>query len=198
VLLLAVLMTQSRGSILGTIAGLAVIAFLAGNARLRLWFAAGAAALVAALALGTPLIEHMIERGPGLRPALWMHHLQLATQSPWIGHGLSFDVSIKEPGGGELSNAHNIFLSAFVRGGIFAAMTLAALVAVCLYRSFEAARRIGVVTPLALMVTATVATSFDYEIAGSSLGWPWLLFWLPVGMSLAAASREPAEPSQMA
>jgi hypothetical protein len=59
-------------------------------------------------------------------------------------------------------------------------------------------RRIGVVTPLALVATATVATSFDYEIAGSSLGWPWLLFWLPVGMSLAAASREPAEPSQMA
>lgn len=190
VLLVALVLTQSRGSIMAAAAGFGVIALLAASRRQILWLSLGGLAVLAGLLLWTPILDMLTGRGASLRPMLWSHYWQLAQERLWLGYGLSHDVTLRlPPGMFNLLNAHNIMLSALVRGGILAAATLLGLVLTCLYQSWKAWRVGGALMPFALMAAATVATTVDYEITATSLGWPWLLFWIPVAMCLGAGIR---------
>jgi len=37
-----------------------------------------------------------------------------------------------------------------------------------------------------LLAATLVATCVDFEIVATPLAWPWLLLWLPIGLSLGA------------
>ncbi len=185
ILLVAVVLTQSRGATLGVIAGLAVKALANGTRQQRIALAASAAGALVLIYFATPQLASMLDRGAGLRPGLWRHFLQMAWDNPWLGVGLTFDVSIDN-----ILTAHNIILSALVRGGVLAAALLVGILLFCFQRSFEAWRRGGLIMPFALMTAVTVMTMVDHEIIATSLGWEWLLFWLPVAMCLAVDHRQ--------
>jgi O-antigen ligase len=162
---------------------MAIAAILAGSWRQRLMFVVSAMVALICVYVATPLADLMFNR-PSLRLELWSYFLWMASERPWLGVGLTFDVSL-----GQMLNAHNIILSALVRGGIFAAVTLISLIVVCLYQSLQAWRRGALLVPVALMTSTILATAVDYEIIATSLGWQWLLFWLPVGMCLAVGPQ---------
>lgn len=195
ILFVATVLTQSRGSILGAIAGLGVIALLGADRRQLVRLGLSTAVVLAALLIWTPVIEMMAVRGASLRPMVWSHYWDMAQQRPWFGYGLSYDVTLRHHGD-ILLNAHNIILSALVRGGILAAATLLCLVGTCCYLSWTAWRANRVMTPVALMVVGIVATAVDHEMTATSLGWPWLLFWIPVAVCLGASMRERSSPRQ--
>ena len=50
------------------------------------------------------------------------------------------------------------------------------------------------VIPLALMCASLFATSVDYEIVPTDLGFLWIVFWLPVAMCLGASLDEARQP----
>jgi O-antigen ligase len=193
ILFVATMLTQSRGSILAAIAGLGIIALLGANRRQLVWLGLSAAVVLAALLLWTPVVEVMAERGASLRPMVWSHYWNMAQERPWLGYGLSYDVTLRHHGALLLS-AHNIILSAFVRGGVFAAIALLCLILTCLYMAWMAWRANRVVMPVALMVAGVVAAAVDHEMTATSLGWPWLLFWIPVALCLGASVRERPQP----
>lgn len=188
-LLVAVLLTGSRGSLLAAIAGIGVAVLLSANWRVI----AAIAALVGIAAVGallTPLAGGLMERRDSLRFELWPVYIHMVTLKPWLGYGLLFDTKVTLPGGEEVMNAHNIYLCAAVRGGIACAVSLVAIVLAALWSGFRAFCNTRDVTGLSLLAACLTASAVDYEIVPTDLAYLYILFWLPVavclGTSLAA------------
>jgi len=185
-LLATVILIMSRGSLMATIvAGL--VAFLLsqrGRGRqLMLGVLAGALLL---LALAMPLALSAVSRGDSFRLSLWRFYVDMAAQRPWLGYGLSFDTSIVLPGGVPILTPHNMLLATLIRGGLVSVVALVALLATAVYRAFRSYKSEGGLFAPVLLAAALAATSVDFEIVATPLGWPWLLLWLPVGLSLGA------------
>jgi len=186
VLLGAVVLTGSRGSVTAALSGIAVCLLLAANWRLSVTVVA-IVAVAAGVVATTPLLGALLQRGDSLRLTLWPIYLQMAELKPWIGYGLAFDTRVTLPDGNVVMNAHNIILCALVRGGVFSAAALLGVVGFALLGGWRAWRRYGEVGPLALLGTCLVATSVDYEIVPTDLGYLWILFWLPVAICLGTS-----------
>ncbi|PZA09312.1 O-antigen ligase domain-containing protein [Rhodopseudomonas palustris] len=186
VLLAAVLLSGSRGSLMATLAGIGVAVLLAANWRI----AAAVVALVGIAAVATlltPLASELVQRKDSLRFELWPVYLHMVTLKPWFGYGLAFDPRVTLPNGIEVMNGHNIFMCAAVRGGVIAALALAAVALTALVSGWRAFRRTGKVAGLALLAAGLVASSVDYEIIPSDLGYLYVLLWLPVAICLGSA-----------
>jgi O-antigen ligase len=185
ILLGTVLLTGSRGSLLAVLAGIGVSVLLAANWRATAAIVA-LIALAAAATLLTPLAGELIQRRDSLRLELWPVYLHMVTLKPWLGYGIGFETARTLPDGNVVMNGHNIFLCAAVRGGVFAALALAGVVVAALWSGWRAFRLSGEVTALALLASCLAATSVDYEIIPSDLNYLYILFWLPVAISLGA------------
>lgn len=183
-LLFAIGLVASRGALMATMAAALVALLLTGGARRRLLILAALAAILLLLGLATPLLHKILVRGDAYRLSLWPFYLDLASRRPWLGYGLAFDTEIALPDGYLILNAHNIVLSALIRGGLLSAAALVATLATAVYRAWRSYIATNSMFALVLLAAALAATSVDYEILATPLGWPWLLLWLPVGLSL--------------
>lgn len=188
VLLIAVVLTQSRGALVALLAGIGVSTLLAARWRQRIIAAVLIAAIFALLA-ATSLLLPDLDRGDSLRLELWPVYLHWATLKPWFGYGLDFDTRTTLPDGREVMNAHNIVLCALVRSGVFCALALVGLIVTSLVRGWQSWRRRGMAVPLALLCTGLVATSVDYELLPTELDYSWVMVWLPVAICLGAGLR---------
>jgi O-antigen ligase len=196
VLFVAVLLSGSRGALLGSLLASAVLLVLCANTRRCILMLLAAGGLLLMLST-TPLLHSLFERADSLRLTLWPVYLNLASERLWLGYGLSFDTTITLANGFDILNAHNIILSALIRGGLLAAAALIAVLAASIYEAWRAWRMNHAPLALALLSTTLVMTNVDYEITASPLGWPWILLWLPVAISLgtgrlAAVPKEDA------
>ncbi|WP_322518121.1 O-antigen ligase family protein [Rhodopseudomonas palustris] len=185
ILLFAIVLTGSRGSLIAATVGIGV-SILSANWRLAAAIVA-LVAVAAAVALLTPLAGELLQRRDSLRLTLWPVYLDMALLKPWLGYGLAFDTQRTLPDGSVVMNGHNIFLCAAVRGGVLSVMALAGVVLASLISALRAWSRRREIVALALLATCLTATSVDYEIIPSDLGYLYILFWLPVGICLGAA-----------
>ena len=195
VLLAAVLLSGSRGSLMAALGGIGVAVLLAANWRIAV-AVAGLLAIAAVAALLTPLAGELVQRKDSLRFELWPVYLHMVTLKPWLGYGLAFDTRVILPNGIEVMNGHNIFMCAAVRGGVIAALALAAVVLAAAASGWRAFRKSGEVTALALLASCLAASAVDYEIIPSDLNYLYILFWLPVAICLGAALAPPRVPVQ--
>jgi len=195
VLICAVVLTGSRGSIVALTAATLVVTMIGANWRLRAILSL-AAALVVLLVflLARPLVDQLFERHL-LRFLIWWTYLGFAKAAPWLGYGLGHDQTFPLPSGEIILNAHNIVLNAQIRGGLLSAAALLALIVASLYQAWRGWFEARVLLPLGLTITMIVATSVDYEIIATDLGYHWLLFWLPVAACLGVELHRRALPA---
>ena len=184
-----VVLTQSRGSLLGCVAAL-LVALLALPVRVSLAFS-GLLVLAAALtAMAFPeLVQLIFGRADSYRFALWLHYLELSRDRPLLGHGLDFDAAYKI-GPLTIYTPHNILLAALVRGGILGLLSLAVALAGAVAASVAAARR-GWWLPLTVLASSLALSMVDHEMLPTSFNFYWYLFWLPLGLAAAAALTPP-------
>lgn len=186
ILLGAILLTGSRGSLLAAGVGIGVSVLLSQHRWLKVALIAVAVVGIGVIALA-PFQSELLQRRDSLRLSLWPIYLHLAMAKPWLGYGLAFDTRQTLPDGNIVMNAHNIVLCALVRGGVLTALALIGIVLASGINGFKAWRRSGEVTALALLATCLTASSVDYEIVPTDLGYLYFLFWLPVGVCLGSA-----------
>jgi O-antigen ligase len=185
ILLGAIVLTGSRGSLIAAGVGIGVSILLSANWRLSLAMIA-LVAVAAGVTLLTPLAGELLQRRDSLRLSLWPVYLQMAMAKPWLGYGLAFDTQRTLADGNTVMNAHNIFLCAAVRGGVISALALLGIALTSLASALRAWLRSREILALALFVTCLTATSVDYEIIPTDLAYLYMLFWLPVGVCLGA------------
>jgi O-antigen ligase len=187
VLFTAVVLTQSRGVLLGVMAGLAVVVLLLPKQfPFRRAIQVGIFACVAVAML--PFVAGMHERGDGYRFFLWNEYLKFVQARPWTGFGLTTELLVRTPDDGfETTHPHNIIYHALLRGGAFAAAAMAALLLAMLLEGWRSWRRTGVALFLAVAVTAILPLQFEFTVvSATSVGWDWLVLWMPIGLCLGA------------
>lgn len=182
ILLVAIALTQSRSAMVGLGCGAAAIAAVSPRSR-RLIVAGTVAIGLAAVLLAPEMVDSLIARGLSRRPEVWAHYLDLATRRPWTGHGGFTAVEVVLANGRTIGQAHNLAISALVRGGIGASLAFLALMASSLWWAFRYRRETGNAGPLGAIVTIAAAGMVDYELVITRPDWYWITFWFPIALA---------------
>jgi len=195
VLLLGILLTETRGVWAGLLVSIPCVVMLQKHLPLqtRLIILASLAAITALILLTTWLggyWEGILLRSTSFRPEIWGKAIQLTIDSnPWIGHGA--------PAGSELlidgtihKHAHSIYVATFFYGGAAGLLLLLALLAA----SF---RELGKIEPGQAMILAMSTLLYSVAVLlldGDRLlekvDFIWVVFWLPVALGLVATINE--------
>jgi len=189
ILLIGILWTQTRSALLAVIA---VMAALAPSFSRKARLATGLAAVMGVLIfVATPLGRHIVARGTSGRLELWQKYSQMAAERLWLGYGQfsmygSDNINLRLEDGQVVFHPHNLVLSAQIRAGIFAAASMATILLGGLYWGWRYWRLTESMVPFCLMLTLSVAGMFDYELVASYPTWPWITFWVPIGICLGA------------
>ena len=182
--LAVVVLTQSRGSLLGCLAAV-LIAFFVLPVRASLVVCAVAAVALAILAVAFPVWAHLfVGRGDNWRLVIWQHFLELSRERIWLGYGL--DVGPFEINGKRIYSPHNILLASLVRGGAFGLISLSVALLGAVGAAIAAVRS-GWSMPLIVLASSLALSMVDHEVVPSIFGFYWYLFWLPLGLAAAAA-----------
>jgi O-antigen ligase len=131
--------------------------------------------------------SELLARGWSLRPELWTMSAKAALEQPWFGVGLGNRIVLDSATGLQFYDTHNVFLAVLYYGGLCGLLLFAALFGYAFYSAWS--RRFD--SPLfglaaTLQVYGLATLQFD---GGSLIGRPtefWLLYWLPIVVTLHA------------
>jgi putative inorganic carbon (hco3(-)) transporter len=195
VLLLGILLTESRGVWAGLLVSIPCTVLLqqnfSGRTKAVILFSLMAAAVTVSLMtwLGGYWDEVLL-RSTSFRPEIWTRSVQLTMESNlMVGHGA--------PAGSELlidgtvhKHAHSIYFATFFYGGIIGLILLLSLLAA----SFGALFRMGAGQKVILAVTtllySVIVLIFDGDRLLEKVDFMWVVFWLPIALGLAATLKE--------
>ena len=192
-LLFFIVLTQSRGVWLA-LALCAVLTPCWRRADRSAWFIAAAVFAVMLVLLCRPL-PVLTARGASLRPQLFAQALELIGRHPWLGLGQGAPFRL-EVAGQPFTHSHNVLTQTAIELGLPGLVLLAALwlrVAWSGWRHRD--EPLGRVV-LGAWVYASVALQFDMPQLLTSPRPGWLLVWLPFGLALGLAAREPQDDSR--
>ncbi len=184
-LILAVLMTQSRGSLLAGAVGTLSLAMV--RSRRTAILIGAAVVLVAAVLLLVPASrEALMQRGLSYRPELWGMYLSMAADRPVLGYGDLANIVRVMHDGMVVPHPHNLLLSAVIRGGVIGLVGFLMMFGGGLYWAYRHMRRTGSAALFCMLVTLLAGGMFDYEILITYPDWQWITFWLLVGLAMVA------------
>jgi len=200
-LLLALIATQARGAYLAALAGVFAVSFSTSRRNRLIAIAFLIAAGLAALY--PPYTAALLFRGDGYRIGIWLSYLQMAADRPLAGYGLLTDTT-RLVEGSVFIHAHSVVLAAEIRGGLLGLASMAALLGAGLYWSAAYANRRGDPGLLGMIVALVADGILNHEVLITYPSWPWVTFWLPLGLAagaevkLRSAARQTAAARQPA
>ncbi len=191
VCVLFMMLTQSRGPVLGLLMALLVIGAFLWRRGVAVILAAIGVVLAVLVLAGAVDLADWLERGSAFRLEIWQQTLTLWLERPWTGYG-------PEPGhmfhGGGLAfgSPHNAVLAMAYYAGLPALLLFMALLAVAVRAVLHEARR-GEPIYLGLLVFALVVMILDTGAIVTNLGREWFIFWLPLAFIAARGNEVRAE-----
>lgn len=195
VLLLALLLTQSRGPAIGLVLALVMTSHLGLFTRRNLlWFGAVVLVLGAFFAY-SGLGEVMIARFEALavqvylRLSIWHHSLQLISDAPFFGYGFDRQLSFTNYSGEFITTTHSLYLGALLKGGLVGFATMLLLIgygALRALRCLREERRLEAALFVFMLIFYVSQGMFN-------IGNPaefWYLFWFP--FAVVMTEKRPA------
>ena len=185
VLLSFILLTFSRGPLVAaSLATLILLSRLSGRRMLAV--CGGAAALgVAVMLLSSATIERLYNlltvRGTSNRLTIWSYAIDRIMERPLVGHGLAADFGMTD-----IPFPHSLYFSALFYTGAVGFVLLVALLSLILWglvRMQSAPERTML---FALWVDVLVGGLTDVGQITKGPAPLWYIFWIPVGLSVAA------------
>lgn len=185
----AILLTDSRAPLIA-VAATALLAILGMATPRYRWHYLVTLGVIASLSLalfGTRLAV----RGLSLRPELWQLALTQAAAHPWLGVGLGGQFMATASNGQTYLDTHNVFLALLYYGGAIGLLLFLGMLAVTFRTAWRDRHRLPLCALAASLQLFGIATlQFD---GGSQISRPnefWLLYWLPIALTLYA-QRQP-------
>jgi len=141
------------------------------------------------------VIHKMNERGMSYRPAIWEATLANYNEFFWHGIGIGTPMSetkigyaIKESIGVRHNHPHNLFLSVWVHGGIFAFGLITLTFLTLTYRAIIRAKNKDYIHLWILTTLIGVCMTDPYKLIGSPQE-VYLFFWTPLGILCGSLTR---------
>jgi O-antigen ligase len=179
----ALIFSQSRGSILAVLLTLLIWSFFSSKKVQKI--VVSLSILSVGLFLSIPKIgDYALSRLDRFRFWVWERFFNLAKERPLLGYGERIEFWIYLPNGEHVGHAHNLLLSAIVRGGIFAGLALMYALIRSLYVNFSYMRQGGSALPFCLILLMLISGLVDYDLLVFHADWQWCAFWMPIGVSV--------------
>ncbi len=197
ILLLAIMLTETRSVWFGLIISLPVALLLQENlgSRRKITVLLSAFGILVVLGSGTWAMgywDEILHRAYSYRPEIWLTTIQntLATNL-LFGNGIvtSSDLTFD---GYYFQHPHSIYIATFFYGGVVGLGLLLLLIATCFWQVLKVR-----LSPLAILATsslsyAAVVFFFDGNRLLTKVDFVWIAFWLPVALCLIATLRNGA------
>lgn len=143
IMLVMLLLTQSRGPIIALVLAVGCTLHLHVFTRRNLLIAAALAVLVALLLVMTPVGDMLLARfeelgtQSGLRLSIWHHTLSEMASQPWLGRGFSYELDFINYSGEHITTTHSVYMGALLKGGILGLLLLLAVIACGLWQAWR-------------------------------------------------------------
>ncbi len=189
VLLAFVVLTQSRGGLLATTAGITAL-FVINHTRQTFLVLFGLAESVAITLLYQPDFLGASSRGTSSRLLIWETVWENIRHAPWFGHGYLTEESVYVPVQ-DITHAfaHDVFLGTLRDGGLVGLALLLMFVGLALWRSLSHGRRTGNFLYFSLLVFGLVCMTFDLDRLLTRPRELWIIFWLPLALTMGLRAR---------
>lgn len=195
ILMLDMLLTQSRGPLLALISSICIVEMLRGQYRKMVTGFLVVTSIIG-LFMVTDTIEtvHFISRngGDSYRFQIWQLIWQRIMDSPWFGLGLSTNETIHLSACSCIPHPHNVFLATMFYGGIIALLLLLVLLAHTILIAIRQYKNEGQVKFLAFLIFGVICGLTDGNKLIDHPRPMWLYFWLPI--MLVAAQQVTRQP----
>lgn len=143
IMLVMLLLTQSRGPIIALVLAVGCTLHLHVFTRRNLLIAAALTVLVALLLVMTPVGDMLLARfeelgtQSGLRLSIWHHTLSEMVSQPWLGRGFSYELDFINYSGEHITTTHSVYMGALLKGGIVGLLLLLAIIACGLWQAWR-------------------------------------------------------------
>jgi hypothetical protein len=189
ILFAAISLTQSRGPLIGSLVALSVVFYFSVPGAIRQYLLAAPLFLMLSFLLLPKAGAFALARGDNHRFEVWKRFFELALNRPIFGYGERLEVHLYISDGENLGHAHNILLSALMRGGILGAVSLMLIYIFSLFYGYKFAYFYNNPMPLGLIAVILIAGAVDFDQIIFLADWQWVSFWLPIGLAVATERR---------
>jgi O-antigen ligase len=187
-LLILLYLTGSRASMAICLTFLIIILLLKGN-KLNFNNFKSNTAWVAFGLLFIAGYKGMLSRLDGNRLEIWKKFLKLAYDRPIFGIGERLQLQVELSDGNKIGHAHNIFLSAYVRGGVVSNIALIYLSYTLTNINLRFYLKSKDCLPLFATTFSLIAGLVDFDLLVFMPDWQWIAYWFPIGLTLAAEKK---------
>lgn len=194
ILIVAIALGGTRSVWFGLLAAFLVGVAARGTLRpaLRVGVTATVLLIAGALLLGLWYLDPesaMFRRALSFRPVIWGGVLEQMDSWRWlVGAGIDAPSQIASQGH-TFDHAHSIYVSTLFHGGLIGLGLLIALMVAVAVRLWRSESSLGSVA-LPLFAFAAVVLAVDGDRLLEKMDFPWIVFWLPVALTLCIAWRE--------
>jgi len=199
VLLLYMLLTQSRGPLLAY--GVTILAwsltgdfsYKEGNHGYRNNFLLHLLIILAAMAamfiLYPDFFKVHIFRGTSYRLEIWEQSLLLTKDAPFFGHGLTADTQLIMSDGAKILHHHSVYMTTLFYGGIVGLLLLIALVGSAIWQGLTRIEKLQRFLLTCMLLYGIICMVTDGNTLIRHPKPIWLFIWFPI--ALVAASELP-------
>jgi len=188
VLMVSILLTQSRAGALATVAAVSLLCIHQLGRKSIISMITIFGALATAIYLVTPpdLFSRQINRGLPHRPGIWETVAEQVSNAPIFGNGFQKELLVDEHGGASIANyAHNAMLATARDGGLVGLALHIAILIVALRGAIQTENSSMSSFYLSALLFGFIIMSFDKDQLIDRPRELWLFFWLPLAMLLA-------------
>ncbi len=181
----ALLLTDSRAPLIA-LAATALLAILGTATPRYRWHYLIALGVITSLSL-TLFGTRLTERGLSLRPELWQLALAQIGAHPWLGIGLGADFVATASNGETYLDTHNVFLAVLYNGGAVGLLFFLGLLGMAFHTAWRERNRLPLcLLAVCLQVFGIATLQFDGGCLISRPNEFWVLYWLPIALTLYA------------
>jgi len=188
VLMVSVLLTQSRAGTLATVAAVALLCIHKLGCKSIISMIAIFGALATTIYLVTPsdLLYKQVHRGLPSRPGIWETVAEQVSNAPIFGNGFQKELLVDEHGSASIANyAHNSMLATARDGGLVGLALHMAILIIALRRAIQAENSSMSSFYLSALLFGFIIMSIDKDQLIDRPRELWLFFWLPLAILLA-------------
>ena len=177
----ALMLTQSRGSVIACILSLLITVFP--NVRkVRLTHVFCGFLFIFTFMFAAQSDGGIFARGASNRLEVWTKFINLSLDRPIFGYGQRIEFVVHIFDGETLGHAHNILLGSLIRGGLVSNISLICILVSCMYVACKFCKVSGNKLPLNINIYIFMVGLFDFEILALPPNWQWISFWMPIAM----------------